>query len=135
MAATGIVSGINGRMTFTTGYATKVTAWTLNIDVAIVDTTALGDTWRSRIAGLKEWSGTATAIINSSVAGSLTDLGIGEAPAVASFVFDDNSGTDGTFHGSIIIGKCAVNVGVGDQASTFTFDFFGSSTLTLVAAA
>ena len=136
MAATGIVAGVDGSITYTSGYTTKVTSWQITVAVEDVDTTALGDDWRSRIPGLQEWSGTYTALIDTDqFTGSVGDLGIGAAAASADFIFDEPASTDGKLAGSIVITGVDVGVSVGSGASTATFTFVGSGALTLTEAA
>jgi len=140
MAGTGSVSGKDGNITFASGYATKTTAWTLDIAVEDVDTTALGDDWRSRVNGVQEWSGTYTAQIDSTAFGgggtgttAVTQIGVGLAPAAAVFIFDEPAATDGSFLGTIMITGVSNSVSVGGGAATSTFTFVGSGTLTVAA--
>ena len=135
MAATGNVSGINGAVTFAAGYTVKCTAWSLDIAVEDIDITALGSAWRSKRGGIKEWSGSFDCQVNSASLSSMGNFGLGGAASAAKFTFDDVATTDGEFQGSIIITGSTTNVAVGSGATTVTFTFVGSSTLTIQAAA
>ena len=53
-----VVAGKDGAVTFASGYVAKVQSWTIDMAAEDVDTTALGQTWKTRLAGVKEWSGT-----------------------------------------------------------------------------
>lgn len=135
MAATGQVSGVDGSITFATGYVVGCNAWTLSFTAEDVVTTALGASWATRIGGVKDWSGTFTTQINSSSLASMEGVALGGTPASADFTFDGTATTDGEFSGSILITGGTVNVGVASGPSTITFDFVGSGELTITAAA
>jgi len=140
MAVTGSVSGKDATITYAAGYVQKCTAWTLDIAAEDVDTTPLGADWRTRTWGIQEWSGTFTCQIQTSGGSAfgttgMTSIGIGIAPSTASFIFDDPAGTDGKFSGNIMITGVSNTVSVGGGATTATFTFVGSDTLTLTKAA
>ena len=135
MAATGNVSGVDGGITFVTGYVVSCTAWSLDITVEDVDLTALGDDWRSHMGGLKEWSGSFDCQVNSVSFTTLSDFDLGGAASDALFQFDATAGTDGEFSGTIVVTGMTTSVAVGSGASTATFTFVGSGALTITPAA
>ena len=142
MAGTGVVSGKDGSITYANGYVAKCSEWTINISVDSVDKTALGDDWRGRLGGIKEWSGSYTTVVDTSespwgTAGgdNVTDLGIGIAASSATFIFDEPATTDGSFSGNIFITGCTVNATTAGGATTASFDFEGDGALTLTGAA
>jgi len=149
MAVTGSVSGKDATITYVNGYVAKCTAWTLDIAVEDVDTSEIGDDWRTRTWGLQEWSGTFTTQIDTGSSGGSTtggfgttgagtaprSIGVGIAPAAANFIFDEPAGTAGEFTGSIMITGVSNTISVGGGATVATFTFVGSDTLTLTKAA
>jgi len=135
MAVTGIVSGINADITFAGGYVVKTSAWTIDASAGVIDTTALGDDWRTKIGGLKDWSGTFSCIVDSSSLRSLEGLALGVAPSAAVFIFDEEATTDGSFGGTILIESFSVAPSVGDTPTTITFNYQGSGALSVTAAA
>lgn len=135
MAATGIVSGVDGGATFATGYVAEITSWTLNIIAEVVDTTGLGSAWKTKIAGVKDWNGTFTCIVNSASFSSLGVLGVGEDPATLELIFDATATTDGKYSGTAMISNTNHVAQTASGAQIFTFDFEGSDTLSLTAAA
>jgi hypothetical protein len=121
-----VFSGIDGAVAFTTGYTTKATNWTLDIGVEDVDTSALGETWRSHITGIQEWSGTYEVLTATGIASStLGGIGVGEAPASATFTL----GTGDVFSGTIMITNVSTTAATGSGPTTMTFTFVGSDTL------
>jgi hypothetical protein len=135
MAATGIVSGKDGSITFASGYVVNCTAWTLNITAEDVVTTPIGGAWATRLGGVKDWSGTFTCVVDSSSLASIEGMNIGAAAATADFTFDATATTDGEFSGTIVITGADVSVGANAGPSTVTFTFGGSGALSITAAA
>jgi hypothetical protein len=140
-----VVSGVDGAVTFQTGYDQKATSWTINVEAEDVDTTALGERWRTHLAGVYGWSGTYTAWVDaasitaSAGAGAtgITGTGIGGATqghmafgqTAAAATFTMASGT--TFSGNIIITGIDGNLATAAGAGEFTFTFVGDDALTV----
>ena len=108
-----VVSGIDGSVTFASGYTTNVKGWSINIEAEDVDITALGENWSSHQAGLRSWSGTYNALIDegSFSGGSASDIGFAVAAASAEFKY----GSSGSFVGNIVITGCDAEAGVANH--------------------
>ncbi len=52
------VSGINGKVTDGTNTLAEISEWDLDIDANILEVTKFLDTWRVKIVGLRDFSGT-----------------------------------------------------------------------------
>lgn len=117
-----IVSGIDGAVAFATGYAASVTDWTITIAVEDLDTTSLGNAWRTHQPGLKSWNGNFTAHLDSAAADTLTEIAVGESAATATFTF----GSGDTVVGSIMVTDFQYSVGTGNGPSQVTCTFVGS---------
>lgn len=137
MATVGVVSGKDATFTYATGYAESVRDWTINVVIENVDTTKLGDAWKTSRYGVGEWSGTFTTLVeddNFGTGDSIGDLGLLEDAAAAVFVFSDQT-TDGSFTGNIVITGLDSTATVAGGATTATFSFQGSGALSITAAA
>lgn len=131
--ATTFVEGTDGAITFATGYSVCPTAWTVNFAAEDVETTCLGDAWKTRIAGLKEWGGTFTTRLTTSLSGwSSEAVGLSLGTAAASVTFTAISGT--TIAGSIIVTGADVSLAIGGAAGEISFTFVGTGVPTTVGA-
>ena len=134
MAVTGRVAGKDGGITFANGYVVDCDGWTLDIEAEEIEYTGLGDSWGEYIPGVKRWSGTFSTRANSASLDSFETMGIGEAAAAATLIYDATSSTDGEFSGTIIVTGSSINAGTGATPTTITFTFRGTSTLSLTPA-
>lgn len=50
------LSGVAGAFKVGTNTVAEIDKWSLDIGAEILDVSAFGDTWKEKIAGLKEWS-------------------------------------------------------------------------------
>jgi hypothetical protein len=138
------VSGKDGSITFSSGYSIDVTEWTVDCAAEEVEGTSLGDKWKDFFAGVKEWSGSYTALADDAdiYAATETTVGrsspsatsqafyLGGAAATATFYFAETGGTaDDGLTGTIFITGVSANAAVGGTASSFTFTFRGDGTL------
>lgn len=122
-----VKTGSTGLVTFASGYALHVQSWELTLEAGVHDITAFdpaGVSWRSFRPDASSWSGSFTALVDSSTAVS----GIGSAPASATFRYEDNT-IDGTLSGDIIVTPFDVTV-VRGSLNQYTFGFQGSGALT-----
>ena len=132
-----VVSGTKGSVVFTNGYQTKVTAWTINAATEEVDTSALGEAWKSFIPGISEWSGTYNCLADEGglAAGALTatanKLQFGMAPASATFSFDTTGAVGGALSGTIMVTGADFGSQTAGGANTLDITFRGSGTLSL----
>ena len=52
------IAGKNGKVCLGTSKIIGIKNWSLSLSVSTLDTTSLGDDWKSYILGLKEWTAT-----------------------------------------------------------------------------
>ena len=132
-----VVSGTSGGVTFASGYTTKVLSWTVNAATEEVDTSALGDAWKSFVVGISEWSGTYNCLAdeaeltNTALTAAANSLNFGQAAAAASFVYDSDGTVGGELDGSIIITGADFGAQTAGGANTLDITFRGTSTLSL----
>ena len=119
-----VVAGTDGAITFSSGYATKITQWEVTAEAAILDATGMSDSWDRKLGGRKSWAGTITAKWDSTVQ---TDASLGSAPAAVTLRFS-NEGTDGEITGNIIIQSIGFNVSQ-DDANSLSFSFVGDDAM------
>ena len=128
-----VVNGLGGSVTFVgTGIDANVKEWSISFAGAELDTSAMGNAgqWDSYIAGRRSWSGSWTALWDSTSSNGLTPDGsaatggIGDAAASCSFRFADDA-TDGTIVGDIIITGIDTTVNI-DGANEVSYTFRGT---------
>jgi hypothetical protein len=129
-----VASGTNGSLSFGSGgYATAVTAWTLDVAIAELDITSWDDAssgviWREFIAGIREYTGTITARLDPAQT-VLADIG---SELSATFDVDTEQGTGGLgYTGDIIITGITPSVEM-EGVSEVSFTFRGAGELTAV---
>ncbi|GAB6157854.1 hypothetical protein JCM39194_10540 [Desulfotomaculum varum] len=61
------ISGKSGKLVIGTNTVTEIKNWSLDLGLDTIDTTALGDEWKTFISGLKEWSASAEGSWNIAV--------------------------------------------------------------------
>ena len=126
-----VVSGIDGDVSFTGGYTTRVRSWSINIVVEAVDITQLGSDWQENQSGIKEATGQYTALVDDAAFTSLSGLIPGTAAAF--FSFSDGASSDGRLAGAIFVTGMSVSDATASGAVEVTFDFRFTGTVTLVA--
>lgn len=129
-----VVAGVQGAVTFSSGYVTAVRSWTINIEADELDVTswddydgAAGDLseWDTYIGGRKRWSGSFTCYIDSGASEDLAPNGLplGEDSAAAAATFSVSSGV--TWAGDIIITGIESTQSV-DGVAEVTYSFRGT---------
>jgi hypothetical protein len=132
-----VLTGTKGLITFSGGYVTKISNWTVTIQADSFDNSAIGDTWTTNITGVHSWSGTYTGGLDSDgitgVSGSsdatLNEFQIGAAAAAAVFGFDDGASSDGAITGNIIVTGIDLSCEV-DSRNEITFTWVGDGAVT-----
>ena len=128
-----VVNGLSGKVTFVgTGIDSNVKEWSISFAGAELDTTAMNGTgqWDTYIAGRRSWSGSWTALWDSTSAEGLTPDGgdatggIGDTAAECVFRFVDDT-TDGLITGDIIITGIDTTVNI-DGANEVSYTFRGT---------
>jgi len=125
-----VAHGIEGTVTFASGYDTDVHQWSITLTGDTGEITAFSDTWRSHMGGLKSWSGSYTARWDAEedIDGP-SAAGLAGASAAATFVFADDT-TDGSIAGNIIITGIDTSVDI-EAANSLTFTFIGDGEPTI----
>jgi predicted secreted protein len=122
-----VLTGTSGSFAFGTGYAGHCHSWTVEIAQDVFEDTALGDSWRTKVVGILDWSGSFDCYMDdASMSDSILNLGFGEAAAAATFTY----AAGGTLTGSIILTGATANSNT-EGANTITFTFQGTGALTL----
>ena len=57
--------GFAGSITFTGITPTNVISWTADITVDMAEITDMGDTWKTFLAGFKDWTASATCLLDT----------------------------------------------------------------------
>ncbi len=125
-----VVTGLGGSVSGVT-IVDNVTQWSITLTAESIDTTDMDAAggYRTRIGGIKDWSGSYTALIDSAAfATYVTDLGTTVASAVFSIA---TAGADSTLTGSIVVTDVAITATL-DNAVECVFSFDGASDITLV---
>ena len=124
-----VISGIGGSVTFSGGYAVNVRSWNVSLSAESIETTVMAPTasYRTRMGGLKSWSGSYSTFLDDTVLPDIDDK-LGGAAATATFQLTDGSGPN--IEGSIIITDIAVTATT-DSAVEVEFTFEGSAAPTL----
>lgn len=123
-----VVTGLGGSVSGAT-VTDNVTQWSLTITSESIDTTDMdaADSFRTRIGGIKDWSGSYTALVDSTdVADFDTDLG---TVVTAVFALSATT-TDATLEGDIVITDVAITATL-DNAVEAVFSFDGAGALAL----
>lgn len=125
-----IVSGVGGSVSGPT-YVTDVTQWEITLSGDVIDTTKMNATnsYRTVIGGMKSWSGSYTALVDSTTVASIkTDLGLTKEDAIFKL---DAASSDATLTGDIVVTDVAVSATI-DSAVEAVFTFTGSGDLAIV---
>lgn len=120
--------GKSGVVTFDSGATAKVTSFSLDITVDVDDDTGMGDTWKSRLPGFKDW----TATVECNLA-TTADPGIADIGAVAKTLsLDTTTGQEFlATAGSLCTGMSVNQDANGVVKATYTFVAYGNVTPTL----
>lgn len=126
-------SGIHGTASFKASTVAAITGWTLNIDIAEVDDTALGEVWKGVAGGLASWDGEFRAVFDASGTGQgafVTSVAV-TTPVVttATLVLTHASGK--TWTGLCLAKALSVTVGV-NQTTEGVFRFVGDGQIIVV---
>ena len=125
-----VISGIGGSVTFSSGYVTADRSWNVTITADSLETTAMNpaDNYRTKIGGLKTWSGSYSAYVDGAAFASLDDQ-LSGSPSSATFKLLSGS-DDPNITGTILITDIAITATT-DSAVEVEFTFEGSAAPTL----
>lgn len=122
------LAGKEGKLVNTAADVADVKGWTLDIGVDALEDTALGDDWKTYVAGLNEWTASADAIwaVATDTDGQTamqTSFLAGTAVTLKFYVDDTNY-----YSGSAIITSMSIEDQV-DDLVLCSFEFQGSGAL------
>jgi len=120
-----VISGVGGSITFSSGYVATVQNWSVAVTAEALDTTTMAPTggFRTKLGGLKDWSGSFTSLVDSTTFASVDgQLGGGAVEAV--FILEGGS-SDPRITGKIIVTDISVTAST-DSAVMAEFSFQGS---------
>lgn len=122
-------AGLDGSVTFASGYTVGCRSYTLSVQAQEFDTTAFGAAaWKTWAPGLYQFSGSFDVDVDSTTA--LSDLSAPSGTgAAATFKFGDETTADDTVAGNIITTQLTEVVSIGDL-NRATYAFQGSGNLT-----
>ena len=121
-----VLTGKSGTITFASGYAAHCNSWTVEIATDIFEDTALGDSWRTRVVGINNWTGSYDCALDESVlSDDISYMGIGESITVAAEAHFKYAGATGVIAGSIIITGATLNAST-SGVNTISCTFEGS---------
>ena len=118
-----VLTGKSGDITFASGYAAHCNSWTIEFATDVFEDTALGDSWKTKVVGLNDWTGSYDCALDETELTTAEDMGIGQAitvPAAAVFTY---AGATGCIAGDIIITGATLNsstTGVNTISCTFS---------------
>lgn len=122
------LAGKGGKVMINTNEVADIKTWSLDIGADNLDDTALGDSWKTFIQGLKEWSATAEGnwVISTDTNGqkAIQDAYLaGNTVTLKLYVNSTNYYT-----GTALISSISVETGVEDLV-TVSFEFQGSGAI------
>jgi hypothetical protein len=116
-----VLTGKSADITFATGYVLHCNSWTIELTLDVFEDTELGNTWRTLIGGINDWSGSYDCALDETGLAAIGDIGVGEAAANAVFTY----GSTATITGSIAITGSTLTSST-SGVNTITFTFTGS---------
>lgn len=126
-------TGYEGLVTWGSGYALHVRAWTLTMNFATLETTAMASTaptWKAWIPGLMTWNGTFDAGLDSSTAPTLPAAAA--AGTSATFKLTEETTNDNTLAGAILPTAVSPSVVVNSSdPSRVQYTYAGDGALTV----
>jgi hypothetical protein len=119
--------GRNGLIYISGTEITGANAWTLRITQDAVETPQFADTWKKRVVGFADWSGSITAWLHTD-SKLITDAAVAQV-SVALLIYPNRNDLTDYFSGNAIFGA---NMGGGASAAIGRDgDFVGNDTLTI----
>ena len=117
------IGGYTGNVTFVGGYVTNVKSWTINYEVAALDTTDFAGAGEANaVRGVRKWEGTYTCSLDATVV--LLPPGV-----VGAAVFTASAGR--TFGGNIMLTSVSFGAAVSDL-NEVTCSFVSQGTIVAI---
>lgn len=123
-------SGKDGTLTYNGSSVAKVSNWSFSSSVDTLETTAISDTDRSYVPGLRQYSGSATIFYYDDAPKPLLQRIIGTSAVSESDILVLKLGWGGKYvQGNVIITSGELNCAVGEvMQATIQFQFTGTLT-------
>ncbi len=118
------IHGKSGTVSFD-GAQADVTNWTLNISAEDLDSTAMTDTYKTRLLGLIDWTATVTALIPTTGPAIGDNAALGDIGTSQTLALSDGTNT---YSGTAFAQSFSVGNPV-DGIPTITIQFEGSGAL------
>lgn len=123
------INGNDGIVKVGTNTIAEVQNFELNETAATIRTTAMGDTWETRSAGLNSWSGSLTCHLDDTDTSGQEALTVGAEVTLNLYPEGDTSG-DEEYSGSAIITQVGTSQTFDNQTVQRSFSFEGNGALT-----
>ena len=119
-----VVSGVGGSVSGAT-YVANVTEWSVTLNTESIDTTKLNATnsYRTKIAGIKSWSGSYTCLVDGT---DIANIDADAGAVTSNAVFNLSGG--GNLTGNIVVTDIAVTASL-ENAVEAVYTFEGSGEL------
>lgn len=123
-------SGKDGTLTYNGSSVAKVSNWSLSASVDTLETTAISDSDRSYVPGLRQYSGSATIFYYDDAPKPLLEHIIGTSAVSESDTLALKLGWGGKYvQGNVIVTSGELNCAVGEvMQATIQFQFTGTLT-------
>lgn len=123
-----VLHGKNGKVKFATDAIAEITRIRVSENVAVADTTAMGDTAQTHVAGIPGWSGEVECRYDPADTNGQAAVAIGASVTIGFYVQGDDSGKT-YFSGTATIIQSDIE-GTLTEASTLRFSVQGNGALT-----
>ena len=123
-------SGKDGTLTYNGSSVAKVSNWSFSSSIDTLETTAISDSDRSYVPGLRQYSGSATVFYYDDAPKALLQRIIGTSAVSESDILALKLGWGGKYvQGNVIITSGELNCAVGEvMQATIQFQFTGTLT-------
>ena len=127
------IHGKSAQYKLTTDIVADMGDWSIDANLELADDSAMGDSWRSKVAGLAAWSGSASGSFNllDTYQKVVHDLLVAATPTGTHAISRFYVNTSSYYHGTIFISNIRINAAIGDVIK-ISFSFTGSGALTYV---
>lgn len=123
------INGNDGVVKVSTNTIAEVQNFELTETAATIRTTAMGDTWESRSAGLNSWSGSLTCHLDDTDTDGQEALTVGASVTLNLYPEGDGSGAE-EYTGTAIITQVGLSQTFDNQTVQRSFSFEGDGALT-----
>ena len=137
-------SGQNGELEIDGAKAAKVRSWQFTSNLTTLETTTLGDSDRTTVAGIRNATGTcdlyyyaanpnntttnsASVLLNKLIKASVNGQGAESDPVTMKFIINDGTTTKKYIEGECLLTSAAMQMAVGEVVSaSIAFEFIGA---------